>query len=786
MSRLLKILLGIAGALVVLVALAVVLLPRFIDPNQFRGRIADEVQKLTGRTLAIKGDLKLTVFPWLGVSLQGVELGAGPGFGPEPMVSVGDAEVRVKLLPLLSRNVEVGTVVLRQPVLRLGRDKAGKFAWDDMLQKFSGGKAQSAPPAQQSQTPQAQGSAVQQLNIGGLSISGGQLYWTDAQAGQKATVRDLNLEVGSIAPGSSVPVDFSCAFEANEPKAKGQIKVKTVATVSADGAKAQADKLALSLKLDELAQGSQSLAGTVDVGGDVAVDMAASQANLKGFKLKSSLRGKGPPAQEIDADLSVDGLVNWLQSLAQLRGVNLKAQFKGDSLPGKSATLTFAADKADVNGKAGTADIPSFNLAAEDLKVSGGLTSGPKGASGALSIAEFSPRAVMAKFGLPAVTTKDPAVLGKFKADMKLAGSANALNIQDIKAVLDDTTIAGQASVKDFASPDVGFDLSVDKLDADRYLPPESKAQAGQAGKTAEPGKTAKQGESQPLKALTVNGKARVGQLKFMNLKITDILVTVLGKNGTFRVEPLEAMMYGGKIVANAQATLAESLLNPSLKLNVAGLEVGPLLQDYLGKLGWLGGKTDFKLDLKSAGGQDMLKTLDGLGDVVIQHGIIRGFTLAPGAVSDLMGAAQGLNQSKGTEFDKLGGAFNIARGKLDFKDLFMVTRDSKIEAPGASFDLVGRQANVPLKMLSDKLPKLGNLPIQPKELPLTLSGSFDDLKLGVDQKALQESLAKGAKDAVGQKLKEVIPGLGGSSDKSSPVDTLKEGLGGLLGGSKK
>jgi len=142
MAKLLKVLLGLMAIVIVLAVLAVLVLPRFIDPNQFRGLIAEQVQKHTGRTLAIKGDLKPTVFPWLGVSVGQLEVGPAQGFGPEPMVSVAEAQVRVKLLPLLSGQAEVDTVVLRQPIIRVGRDKSGRTAWDDIVQKLAAPQAQ--------------------------------------------------------------------------------------------------------------------------------------------------------------------------------------------------------------------------------------------------------------------------------------------------------------------------------------------------------------------------------------------------------------------------------------------------------------------------------------------------------------------------------------------------------------------------------------------------------------------------------------------------------------------
>jgi len=81
MGKLLKISAWLAGLLVLLVVAAVVILPMVIDPNDYKAQIVDKVQQETGRTLSIDGDLKLSVFPWLGMEINGLGLSNAEGFG---------------------------------------------------------------------------------------------------------------------------------------------------------------------------------------------------------------------------------------------------------------------------------------------------------------------------------------------------------------------------------------------------------------------------------------------------------------------------------------------------------------------------------------------------------------------------------------------------------------------------------------------------------------------------------------------------------------------------------
>jgi AsmA protein len=83
MTKLLKIL---AVALLLLVAAALLAIA-LVDPNAFKDDIRARVEAATGRTLIIEGDLKLSVFPWLGLEIRGGRLANTPGFAIRPSPS---------------------------------------------------------------------------------------------------------------------------------------------------------------------------------------------------------------------------------------------------------------------------------------------------------------------------------------------------------------------------------------------------------------------------------------------------------------------------------------------------------------------------------------------------------------------------------------------------------------------------------------------------------------------------------------------------------------------------
>jgi AsmA family protein len=124
-----KILLGALAVVVVIIGGGAVYVST-LDFNSYKGEIQETVKEATGRDLAIAGDigLELSMTPRLAVS--GVRF-QNAAWGSKPdMVSVGELEVLVNLMPLLSSKLEVERLVLRDVELLLETNKSGKANWD--------------------------------------------------------------------------------------------------------------------------------------------------------------------------------------------------------------------------------------------------------------------------------------------------------------------------------------------------------------------------------------------------------------------------------------------------------------------------------------------------------------------------------------------------------------------------------------------------------------------------------------------------------------------------------
>src|SRR5688572_15986766 len=203
--RAVKIALAAVAGVVVLLVVAVVVVAWTFDPNEYKGVATDAFTARTGRTLTIDEDLRLTYFPWLAVETGGVAIGSSPAFGgaAQPFATARRVAARVKLLPLLSRRVEVGTVELEGLTLNLARDASLNGNWQDLVDAASSPSPSS--PAEAGATP------GRELAIEGVRITDGNVLWRENTDELRYRVTNLSLTTGGI--GSGEPVSFDAALD---------------------------------------------------------------------------------------------------------------------------------------------------------------------------------------------------------------------------------------------------------------------------------------------------------------------------------------------------------------------------------------------------------------------------------------------------------------------------------------------------------------------------------------------------------------------------------------------
>lgn len=117
-----KALLITGGVLLALPVLAVAGFLAFFDADAFRPRLAEAVQRATGREFRIEGPLRLTPALTPTIAADGLVLANSEGGSAPDMLRIAHAELRLALLPLISGRIEVASLRLDGGRLLLERD----------------------------------------------------------------------------------------------------------------------------------------------------------------------------------------------------------------------------------------------------------------------------------------------------------------------------------------------------------------------------------------------------------------------------------------------------------------------------------------------------------------------------------------------------------------------------------------------------------------------------------------------------------------------------------------
>ena len=117
----------ILGSVVAVAALVAV--PFLLPLDTYRAPIERAASSALGREVHIRGPLGLSVYPQIGISLSDVSIANPQGARHPQMVEVESVVVGAKLMPLLSRRLEITEVVLQNPVIHLEVNRDGASNW---------------------------------------------------------------------------------------------------------------------------------------------------------------------------------------------------------------------------------------------------------------------------------------------------------------------------------------------------------------------------------------------------------------------------------------------------------------------------------------------------------------------------------------------------------------------------------------------------------------------------------------------------------------------------------
>ncbi len=200
MKNLLKWAVRIIVGFVLLVIIAAFVLPMVIDPNDYKDSIEDKIYTTLNREAHLNGEIQWKVFPWLALTFNDVELENEKGFKGDTLAKINKLSAQVKILPLLSKNIEIGRVELEDAQFNLQITKKGNSNWQGILDHLN----QEQPENKSTDQPSS-GS----INIAGVDLNNIKINYTDLQSKTKAVITQFNLTTGEISKDSAVELDAS-------------------------------------------------------------------------------------------------------------------------------------------------------------------------------------------------------------------------------------------------------------------------------------------------------------------------------------------------------------------------------------------------------------------------------------------------------------------------------------------------------------------------------------------------------------------------------------------------
>ena len=604
-----KIVIIIGGGLLLLVAGSIGLIAATVDANMLKHELSRIVMEKKQRKLIIDGEASLSFFPSLGVKLGKVSLSE---HGSDAGFAAFDAaRVSLQVIPLLSKKFVVDRIELDGVKATLIRHQDGSLNIADLMSK------------------EKDNSGMVKFDIAAVRIANAQLDWRDEQTGQQLTLSGLTLTTDHVSNAASGSMTLSTRMLSEKPKTDATFRLAAKYDYDLDSKRYSLAALDAELKGK---QGADDFMVKLEVpklamGGDKS---GSDKVNGERISLSASLAGSG---RNVAAKLTLSGFAGNTQAL------------KADKL---ALDLDATVGDASVKGVLETPLTANLQTQVIDLpKISGGF-----------DIA--SPAMPMKQFKLP--------VTGQLKADL-LKQNASA----EIATQFDESHLRAGIKVSKFTPLAFGFDLDIDKLNVDKYLPPADKSAA--TGKAPAAAAADDRINLSALRALNLNGAVHIGNLQVNNIKAANVRLNLKAAGGKLDATPHAANLYDGTLSGSLSLDADGNRI--TLKENLNGVRINPLMKDAVDK-DLIEGQGNIALDLNTHGDTvtAMKKALSGSARLALKDGAIKGIDLAKtlrdlkAKMSAKQGAVQQANAVEKTDFSALSASFTIANGVAHNDDL--------------------------------------------------------------------------------------------------------------------
>jgi AsmA protein len=411
-----------------------------------------------------------------------------------------------------------------------------------------------------------------------------------------------------------------------------------------------------------------------------------------------------------------------------LAEMNLKAERLDGATPGDvgfSARITGKHPEIDLRAQASGA--LSFNLRNDEFAFDK-FVAQLKG--------RIDQETIAAEFAAPKVEVTSSRASGSaIKGSLKMKGSQRNVDLSytlslagppltaDLTAKLDESTVKAKLELADLSPLKARFELSADKLDLDRYFPPERR--------DANPDRAI---DLSVLKGKTVAGKASIGLLLYRHARLENVKAELKIANGRLEIQPYSATLYGGTLAGEMSVDSDGNKLH--FKETAQNVAIGAMLRDMTRK-DFVEGRGNLTMDVHSAGSTvaALKKALAGSARVDMKEGVIKGV--------DFANAMRKGAPAQRTEFSDLSASLKVTNG---------IARNDDLKAHSPLLNLAGAGN---LDIGNNGIDYVARATLgRGVSVPVKVYGALDEPQWSVDYTSLAGGVVGGTAGAVTDTVK--------------------------------
>jgi AsmA protein len=646
----------IGGTVFAMVAIIIAVL--LFDINNFKPEIEAVFFKHAHRQLVIEEDLKLSIFPWLGIATGKVTVKNPPGFDTPVFATFDATDIKVKLTSLLTNHVKISHVILKGAVINLSRTIDGVDNWrpppvsskpsDKSEQSKPENDNLSAPTSAQFSVPKD--SVTRDIEVQSIAIENAQINWDDQRSNKRYEVNSINLNTGVLSLGKPVAVDINLRIHDHR---RNRVS---------------------------LLDGSVNITVTDDLNSIAIQD------------LEAIITQEGMQLSEEALLISVK---------AQVYIDRNEQQFK---IPALQLTMGGVRLTAEVSGHKKNRQIE---------------------VTGQINLPTMNPRISAAQFGVDLGFIKDQSALTKLSAEMNFHSIGSHATVDELTVVADESTMMGSITVESFSDPMFDFNLSIDKLDLDRYLVKSRKtpkqlsatgANAISKNKLLRPAQQHSanaQVKTEPLtntagskvtevkssatsssvfemiRGLDANGSLFIQQFKLKGLNMHELNINIQAKDGDIHSQHTIKKLYQGSSTGKIDIDVRKQQPIFVVDEKISRVKIEPLLLDYKGKAK-MSGTLNANTQLKARGNdvEQITATLNGKAALQFNNGVVRGFDLRH-VISKgerLFDKKVQVQKAKNqTAYEEISGHFFIKNGLVKNDDLLAKAENLRVGGQGTA-----------------------------------------------------------------------------------------------------